>query len=152
MEVVVELSFPAGEPGSIVAAHFGVASATPGVRSEAAEVSWTFASHRDNDDQPGNAFVDWEVALQFATRARAEATEFNRNDEFERARRVLLRTARRIEAYAGDDTELRNLAKSLREGVSVYAEGVMSLMELKKSFYLAEATSRGRDRYGRAKR
>jgi Ca-activated chloride channel homolog len=152
LDVAIQLSFPPGESGKAVMVEFRLTSATPGAAAGSAELSWTFASHRENDDQARNVEVDRAVALQFATRARAEATECNRDGDYQRARQILERTAQRIESYAGDDRELRELARALRVEVHVYADGAMSLMEIKKSFYVSEATAKGRDRSGRARR
>jgi hypothetical protein len=115
-------------------------------------VTWTGASHEANDEQPRNVEVDRAVAAQFAAQARAEATEANREGDLERARRVLERTASRIESYAGNDRELLGLVQALRDEVRTYAEGRMSPMALKMSFYVAESTAKGRDSQGRARR
>jgi Ca-activated chloride channel family protein len=152
MDVVVQLSFPPGEVGRQVEAEFGLASATEGLGPQTSRLTWHFASHRENDGQQRNVEVDRAVAQQYATRARADATEFNRDGDYERARQVLERTARRIESYAGGDAELRAIARSLRDETRVYAEVALSPMALKMSFYISEESSKGSDRSGRARR
>jgi hypothetical protein len=115
-------------------------------------VTWTYANHQANDVQPRNREVDREVAMIYAARARGEATEANREDDLDRARRVLERTARRIEEYAGDDTVLTDLADSLRGEIPRYAEVLMSPRMLKTAFYEAEIAVRERAVDGKAKR
>lgn len=152
MDVVIALTFPPGTPGRSIMTTFEVTTTSEGVSAPPESVDWGYASHRENDEEPRNIVVDRAVALQYATRARAEATEFNRNGELDRARRVLERTARRISAYAGNDRELLDLARSLRREVREYAEQVMSPIALKMSFYVAESRGKGRDTSGRARR
>jgi Ca-activated chloride channel family protein len=152
LDVAVQLSFPKGEWGEKVTAQFELVTPDLELSLFPLELSWTFETHQANDHQSRVVEVDRAVAAQFATRARAEATEFNRRGEFDRARQVIERTARRIDSYAGDDRELRELASALRREMGMYVAEAMSPMELKMSFYLSEASSKGRDRFGRARR
>ena len=96
--------------------------------------------------------MDREVARVYAARARADATEANRTRDYDRARRVLIGTARHIGEYAGDDHELHALATALRAEVQEYAEQAMSPMALKASFFVAESATRGRSLDGKARR
>lgn len=152
MDAVVELTFSPGTIDRSIMATFEVTTTTAGVAARRESIEWGYASHRENNEEPRNVEVDRAVAQQFAARARAEATEFNRNGDLDRARRVLDRTAYRIEGYAGDDPELVELARSLRRDVQVYAERAMSPMALKMSFYVAESATKGRASSGRARR
>jgi Ca-activated chloride channel family protein len=146
LDVVIRMKFPLGESDETV-----VVTAT--LDDEAtASTRFTYASHAANDEQPRDADVDREVAKVYAGLARAEATEANRHGDFDRARRALVGTARRIEEYAGDDRELLALAKSLRDEVSEYAEQQMSPMALKQSFFVAESSVKGRSVQGKARR
>ena len=59
--------------------------------------------------------MDLSVAQRYAAQAREEAAELNRIDELEKARSVLLATARRIREYAGRDPEMRRLVHELEQ-------------------------------------
>ena len=152
LNVVVGITFTRGEPGEETAAEFALASAGEMVVGSEARQAWTYATHHDNDIQPRNREVDRAVAELYAARARAEATEANREGRYDRARSVLEATARRIRTYAGEDTTLLQLARVLREDIPEYAEAPMSAMALKQSLYVAERMTKGRDEVGRARR
>ena len=112
---------------------------------------WTHATHHDNDVQPRNGEVDRAVAELYAARARAEATEANRDGRYDHARQVLEATARRIREYAGDDPKLRHLAE--KQVAEEYVFGMpMALMARKASYSAAETALKGRDPSGRARR
>jgi MoxR-like ATPase len=143
---VIRVKFPLGELDETV-----VVSATLGDETTAS-ARFTYASHAANDEQSRDRDVDREVAKLYAALARAEATEANRHGDFDRARRALVGTARRIEEYAGDDLELLHMARSLRDEVSEYAEQQMSPMALKQSFFVAESSVKGRSAQGKARR
>lgn len=152
LEVVLAVRFPRGDAGSSSELRVELHSSGELLAEHAAGCRWTYASHSENDRQPRNREVDRAVAALYAARARAEATEANRVGDFDRARQVLERTARRIGQYAGNDATLNELARGLRDAVPDYAEVLMSPMALKASFYAAESAVRGRDEYGRARR
>jgi hypothetical protein len=114
--------------------------------------AWTYATHHDNDVQPRNREVDRAVAELHAARARAEATEANRDGRLDRARHVLEATARRVNSYAGNDAALLSLARSLRDDIPQYAEYEMTGLALKSAFFAAEVLTKGRDSYGGARR
>ena len=115
-------------------------------------MEFTYASHSANDEQPRDKHVDREVARVYAGLARAKATEANRHGDFDRARKALVGTSRRIFEYAGDDSELQALASALRDEVPQYAEETMAPMALKAAFYVAESSVRGRSIEGKARR
>ena len=112
---------------------------------------WTYATHHDNDVQPRNREVARAVAAVYAARAREEATEANRDQRYDDARRVLEATARRILGYAGNDARLRDIAQDLVRVVHEY-ERPMAVMARKASLYAANSALKGRDDLGRAKR
>jgi hypothetical protein len=149
---VVRVQFARGEVGETSSVR--VAFGPDDVLEPLAEASatWTYAGHAENDRQPRDREVDREVAKLYAARARAEATEANREGDFRRARRALEGTARRIREYAGSDAELQALAVVLGEQVPEYAETAMSARELKVAMYSAEVSSKGRTDDGRARR
>ena len=150
---VVRVQFPRGELGdrSLVRISLGADDALASLDS--AEVSFTYASHAENDRQPRDVDVDREVAKLYAARARAEATEANRVGDFERARRALERTSRRIRDYAGADAELRALSETLvHEDVAMFARDVMAPRAIKMAMYAAEVAAKGRTSDGKARR
>jgi len=77
-------------------------------------LGWSYAADRAHKAQPREVFVDREVARLCAARARADALELNREGKYKEARAVLGKTARRIDAYAGGDAELKAIADGLR--------------------------------------
>jgi hypothetical protein len=149
---VVRVQFPRGDVGarSSVRISFGADDALRPLAT--ADVAWTYASHADNDAQPRDVAVDREVAKLYAARARAEATEANRDGDFKRARRALEGTARRIREYAGSDHELQALVETLGEEVPHYADAPMGARDLKVAMYMAEVSAKGRTHDGKARR
>jgi hypothetical protein len=115
-------------------------------------LSWTYASHRENDDQPRAVTVDRVVARFYAARARAEAVDRNRDGDLEGARRVLRTTAERIRSYAGKDRVLLELARELERDSERYSETVLPAASLKEAAYLNFAVARSRAPDGKARR
>ena len=146
LDVVIRVKFPLGEVADVVpvTANLGDDART--------SLEFTYAGHLENDDQRRDVQVDREVARVYAGRARAEATEANRQGDFDRARRALIDASRHIDVYAGDDPELIALASALRSEVPQYAEAVMSPMAMKNAFFVAESTVKGRTVQGKARR
>jgi Ca-activated chloride channel family protein len=151
LEVVVRLAFPSGDVGQEIPADFVLASAGNVIPGTECRQAWTYATHHENDVQPRNREVDRAVAELYAARARAEATEANREGRFEQARQVLDATSRRILEYAGDDAKLRQLAEKLVSEEYVFGRP-MALMARLSSYYAAETALKGRDPSGRARR
>jgi len=152
LDVVLEVRFPRGEIGAAAGVSVDLQSADELAPGATSALRWTYATHAENDVQPRNREVDRAVAQVYVARARAEATEANRNDRLDRAREVLEATANRIGGYAGDDAELRGLVRALGRDVATCAETLMSPMALKASLYVAESSAKGRDSLNRARR
>jgi Ca-activated chloride channel family protein len=150
--VVVKITFTCGEPAEETAAQFALASGGETVVGSECRQSWTYATHHENDLQPRNREVDRAVAELYAARARAEATEANREGRYDHAQRVLDATANRIRAYAGNDTTLQHIARGLNEAVIEYAAAPMTAMALKRSLFASELSAKGRDESGHARR
>ena len=151
LDVVVKVAFPRGVIGERRSAMFEVASGSERVLSGGQELEWTYATHHDNDVQPRDREVDRAVAAVYAARAREEATEANRDQRYDDARRVLEATARRILGYSGSDARLRAIADELAHAVHEYVMP-MSLSSVKASYFGAHTALKGRDDLGRAKR
>jgi Ca-activated chloride channel family protein len=150
--VVLKVSFPPGAVGDtrsvlLVPRGDGIEASVPSGR-----LTWTRATHEENDLQPRDREVDREVAELYAARARAEATEANRRGDLSAARRVLESTAARIRGYAGSDAALRGIVASLQADIPDMAERAMSAMQLKQAFFAAEMPLASRAPSGSAKR
>lgn len=150
VRAVVRIRFPRGELGTATGVRVSVASAAPFARETEETLLWQYASHAENDTQARDRVVDREVARLFAARARAEATEFNRHGHYDRARRVLEATARRIQAYTFGDRELQELRLELVREMRDFTDGPMSAMALKSALFVAESVGKGRGRDGKA--
>jgi Ca-activated chloride channel family protein len=149
---VVRIRFPRGEHGTATGVRVSVASADPFAREAEQTLLWQYASHAGNDTQPRDRVVDREVARLYAARARAEATEFNRRGDYERARHVIEATARRIQSYTFGDHELQQLRRDLLDELQDFTSGPMSAMAMKSALFVAESVAKGRGRDGRARR
>ena len=151
VEVIVRFNLARGEIGGSVStrAYLLSGDATP-VRSD--EISWTYASHTENDRQPRDREVDRRVAELYAARARADATEANRHRDFAAARRAIEATVARIRQYAGNDPALNSIWMDLARERPRYDEAVMSAMEMKRAYYQADMGMKGRVADGKARR
>ena len=151
---VLRVRFPGGGDGSQVHATLGVSAADGALDGPAftpRTLEWRFADHAANDVQPRDRVVDRAVAELFAARARQESVALNRSGDWQRARRALEGVAERIESYAGDDAELRELATRLSAEAPVAAAPMRE--SLRKSVHFAAAnTARSRDAAGRSRR
>lgn len=152
VDAVVRVQFGEHEPDIEQRVEVALVGNGGGEALDAGTLTWTTASHARNDVQPRDRVVDRAVARLYVARATAEATEANRNGDFDHARRVLERTARRIRAYAGSDRELRNEARRLEARISEFVDTPMSAMTLKASLFVAESMAKGRSVDGRAQR
>lgn len=116
-----------------------------------ASYAFTYADHEANDAQPRDRLVDREVAALYAGRARATATEANRQGDYAHAQGVLEATARRIAQYAGGDDVLESLRRKLESEVQMFTRR-LSAKERKAGFFLAQAETSNRDPLGKARR
>jgi Ca-activated chloride channel family protein len=150
VRAVVRVQFPRGELGDFARVRASLEGV--GVDEGREEIALMYASHLDNDRQQRDVEVDREVASLYAARARAEATEANRHGDFESARRLIERTAVRVQQYTGDDSVLRGIVGALRADVAQFAEQAMSPMALKQAFFVAESAALSRSPEGKARR
>ncbi len=116
-----------------------------------ASYGFTYADHDTNDVQPRDREVDREVAALYAGRARATATEANRQGDYAYAKGVLQATARRIRHYATGDEVLEALWRKLEAEVQTFTRR-LSAKERKLGFFLAQAEMSNRDPQGKARR
>ena len=152
VELVVAIQFPAGKDGGRADAVFSVADRDGTLDTADEALSWTHASHRENDHQRRVVAVDRVVARFYGAQARTEAVNRNRDGDLEGARKVLLATAERIRSYAGRDPELLDLARELERESEHYSETVLPASALKEAAYVNFAVGRSRAADGKARR
>lgn len=152
LSVVIELFFPHGEVGQNTSVRVALGAADSLLTHDEQLVEWTYDSHRRNDAQVRDVIVDREVARLYAARARAEATEANRNGNFHAAELVIDGTIRRIRSYANGDAELLTIARELEGQRRQFVSKAMSVRELKEEFFASEMMSMSRTEDGRARR
>ena len=151
LDVVVALQFPKGHSGDTVAVQFGLSDRTGSVAAAPQAIGWSYAADRAHKAQPREVIVDREVARLYAARARAEALELNREGKYKEARAVLEKTARRIDAYAGGDAELKAIADGLRGDGAAY-DHAMNAKDQKARYFQAYSISLNRMPDGKARR
>ena len=149
VELVISLNFPTGTDGETIATEMRVVDAT-GSSQASARLQFAYASHADNDRQPRNREVDRRVAAMFAARARREAVEHQRAHEYDRARGVLIATARRISDYAGGDAELLAIGEELQRDVTAHKNAPMPAPELKERYFRSYNAEMSRAPSGKA--
>lgn len=151
LSLLVAVTFPAGVDGDAATVALSVSDRDLALDLPELGVTFRYAGHAQNDTQPRDTAVDRVVAAVYAERARREAVEHNRAGDFRRAQRALTSTAGRIREYAGDDADLRALARTLEGEVAEYGEP-MDALELKRRHYGHVTSLRSRDAGGRALR
>jgi len=151
VNLVMEARFPEGPEGARVTIECSVHDREKKLADAPASVSWTFADHAANDRQPRNVAVDREVARLYAAVAQRDAVEANRRGDYSAARGALEQIASRIEGYAGDDPELREIVQEVREQVGEFAAS-MDSAALKRRHFATYATLNARDPTGRARK
>jgi Ca-activated chloride channel family protein len=151
LDVVVALKFPAGHAGDTVAVQFGLSDRAGALAAARQALGWSYAADRAHKAQPREVIVDREVARLYAARARADALELNREGKYKEARAVLEKTARRIDAYAGGDAELKAIAEGLRGDGADY-ERSMNAKDQKVRYFQSYSVSMNRMPDGKARR
>jgi hypothetical protein len=95
--------------------------------------------------------VDRAVARLYAAIAQQDAVEANRRGDHTAARGILEKTAQRILGYAGDDPDLRQIARGLREQVAEFAEP-MAGAALKARHFASHTVRSSRSLSGKAEK
>ena len=113
MELVLRVTFPRGAMGATSGITISLTDRDSVMQVNPERIEWEYSDHPANDAQVRDTSVDLSVAQRYAAQAREEAAELNRIDELEKARSVLMATARRIREYAGRDPEMRRLVHEL---------------------------------------
>ncbi len=149
--IVLKVTLPDGVEGEEAVLRIRADAEEGALDAPPVEVRWTWASHERNDAQPRDTAVDLQVAGIYAARARRDALELNRQGDYDGARRLLERVAKRIESYAGASLELQGLARSLRAEARQF-EREMDAMSMKQVHYSSRAAMRSRTLTGKAQR
>ncbi len=152
VEVTLAVTFGRGTEGETVDTAVSLTDRDESLEVRTQTLSWSYASHGENDRQPRERTVDRAVAEAYSARARDEATERNRHGDLDGARRVLRQTASRVGDYAGDDAELRALVGELLRESERFSERQFSPVMLKAEQFAAYAGQAARTPDGRARR
>ena len=156
LSVVLRVTFDFGEVGREVGVVVRVADRDRAFETampapEPVTLAWRYADHAANDGQPRDRDVDRVVARLFAERARQDAVNLNREGRYDEAADRLARVRVRIEEYAGNDLELRDMAQNLQEEAPAYS-APMAEMDLKRRHFAASNSSRMRTADGKSMR
>jgi len=149
--LVLEACFPEGAEGDRVRIECSVHDREGEIPDSPVSLTWTFADHAANDRQVRNRVVDRAVARLYAAIAQRDAVEANRRGDYAAARSLLEKAAQRIEGYTGDDAELGQIARGLREVVGEFAQS-MDAAALKRRHYASYAVRSSRDMAGKAQK
>ncbi len=109
--------------------------------------NWTWVDDPRRKAQPRQAEVEQRVAQFWSAAARREATQRNRQDDLEGARRAIIEGAARIRAYGKDNQDLINQAALLLGEVPAYQEK-LDPRALKASYYASSSALKGRQTDG----
>jgi Ca-activated chloride channel family protein len=156
LSIALRLTFDFGTVGREVGIVLRVADrdgaferATPAISS--VSLGWTYADTGANDAQPRDVEVDRVVARLFAERAKQEAVRLNREGRYDDAKRALEGVRKRVHAYAGSDTVLRELVHELSEEQVQFA-APMPEMARKQAYFASSTVSRARTMDGKSRR
>jgi Ca-activated chloride channel homolog len=141
-ELPLRISLPSGSLGEEISVEISAFDKEEVLASEPELLTWRWASHIENDDEPRERAVDYVIAERYAAIARQEAASMNRDGQYQRASRTLQAVVRRIRGYAGSDTKLREIAQKLARDAERYSQ-VMSSVERKVCYSFAHNLSRG---------
>jgi Ca-activated chloride channel family protein len=140
-ELPLCLRFPRGEEDDEIVAEITLDDRED-VISAVSHLTWTWASHEENDQQPRNREVERIIAERYAAIAREEASQLNRDRRYDRAAQRLQTVARRIESYAGDDPDLHKIMFQLRIDADIFG-AMMSSMNRKTLYSESSSLARG---------
>ncbi len=156
LSVVLRLTFDYGEVGReagvvvrVVDRDGAFGRARPAL--DPVTVAWAYADHAANDAQPRDRAVDHVVARLFTERAKQEAVRLNREGRLEEAGRALDGVRKRVAAYAGSDSQLREIVAELRAEAPEFAMA-MPEMERKQRYFASNVVARMRTVDGKSVR
>lgn len=151
VELVLTLRIPARKAASNLSARLSLVDRDSAIEATEPVLEWKVVAQSVALEEVANVEVQRAVARAYASRARREAAEHNRNGELDAARRVLESTARRIAGYAGDDRELQQLVVQLTNEAREHMERFDGV-RLKERHFAMYAERKVRDSAGRSRR
>lgn len=151
VDVPLRVFFPFGELGDAVPAVFELSDQDGALDGAGARLSWEYATDGANDEQRRDREVDRLVAGIFAARARRRAVELNRHGDYDAASHALKVTGKKIRAYAGNDSELRQIVDGLRTESEMFGR-VMHERTRKEHYAMSANMLHSRDMAGKARR
>jgi Ca-activated chloride channel family protein len=151
LQLVVQLTFPTGVAGQGIAVGFRLADAKGALDQAGQTVTWTYASHAENDGQARDRLVDRAVAAAYAALARQQALALNGEGRYDEARHLLERVARKIRSYAGADAELQQIVRELLAETEEFVVH-MDAIAAKKRHFAAYSQMQSRTPEGRSRR
>lgn len=147
--VVVRFGFPpaGGLAGKVVRARLVWRAAGVEHATDWRAVQFTYADHQTCDLEARDASVMHWVGLHHADRAQIEAARLNRLGQFEAARDLVHRVARRIGEYAGGDPDLQRAYQELLALEHVVASQPLAAPVAKEMTYQRQRASRAQADY-----
>jgi Ca-activated chloride channel homolog len=143
LQAALRLTLPPGTAGEGRTVRVRVEDREQALGRAEGAVTFTWAGLPENDGQPRDRGVVELVAQLYAAAAEREALERNRDGDYPGARRVLERCIRQVEAFAGDDLELRGVVADLRDKLGQYAQR-MDARSRKLAYSGAHSSLKGR--------
>ncbi len=110
------------------------------------QITFTNGSDEACADEPRDPEAMRAIGLAHADRAKERALEYERHDR-EHALRIIFATIARIEAYAGEDQELREALDDLRAFAETLRMRKLTAREAKATYFAQQTRSRGQKDY-----
>ena len=151
LSIPLSFKFKGGQQGSTAEVSIKVSDSEGFFKELNVTATWTSASSDENRAQRRDISMDRDIAKFYASRARREATQLNRQGSFHEANRVITKVADKIAAYAGEDPILKTLIDDLRREAyefSVYMDSMTS----KRHYSESTLTLRSKRRDGTSRR
>lgn len=115
--------------------------------TEWSTASFTYGAQEACSDEPRDPEAMRWIGLHHAERAQYRAAELSARGDAQGARELLQRVRLRIEGYAGDNAELLDAMRALRELEDVLATRTLRSLESKERYYSSQRRSRGQKDY-----
>lgn len=117
LSVLLDVRFPRAAAGDVLPVRVELLSRGEPAGADPVGLSFTAASHAENDRQSADSAVRRERARVEETRATRRALELNREGDRAGAEAVATRAAERLRLYAMGDPEVEAIAERLRRAV-----------------------------------
>lgn len=151
LDTLLTVTLAPGEAGKRVVAAFSIEDRDGVFTGPPQTLTWEYAAREAVEAEPRDRSLERIVSEMLAARARERAVELNRSGNFTQASAVMKSLAETIEADAGDDPGLRDIAKGLRAESAPFA-AAMDSAELKRRHYASHAARAMRSPEGKARK